>query len=72
MFGSNKPNVLGLVSIKAAVFSSTKERSSSKSTPPQALDFTVTTSKPAMTALAGLVPCAASGTITLDRFKSLF
>ena len=57
MRGSNRPSVEGLVSITAAVRGPSAARSASRSTPPSAAERTVTVVKPAIEAVAGLVPC---------------
>jgi hypothetical protein len=67
---SNSPRVEGLVSITAAVRGPSAARSASRSTPPSGADLTVTVRKPAIEAVAGLVPCDESGTITSCRSKS--
>ena len=58
---SNRPSVFGLVIMNTAVRSSSLALRSSRSTRPRALLLMVTASKPAMAALAGLVPWALSG-----------
>ena len=70
MFGSNRPRVLGFVSIRPAVSGPAAARSASRSTPPRALEGTATTVNPAMAADAGLVPWAESGTRILVRAAS--
>jgi len=56
--------------MKAAVFSlETAALSASRSTAPS-FDFSSTTSKPAIAAEAGFVPCALSGTTTSWRWLS--
>ena len=70
MSDSNMPVVFGLVSISAAVSSSRCAFSTSRSMRPLGADFSSTVCMPASTALAGLVPCAESGTSTLRRFAS--
>ena len=67
MFESNSPSVLGSVIISPARSSPTENRSASRSVLPFASDGSVTTSKPHMLAVAGLVPCALSGMSTLLR-----
>ena len=67
MFGSKMPTVFGLVIMNTAIWSSSFASKSSMSTPPLVRVFTVTVSKPAIAALAGLVPWALSGARTLVR-----
>ena len=62
MLGSNRPRVLGLVSMSPAVSGPAAARRASRSTPPWELEGTLTTVKPHMAAEAGLVPWAESGT----------
>jgi hypothetical protein len=64
---SKRPTVLGFVSIIPATSPSTVFLKASMSTHPSCLVLTTSTSKPAMLALAGFVPCAESGTIILFR-----
>ena len=67
MLGSNKPKVLGMVSIKTAVRESESSRRLDTSTLPFESDLTVTTSNPAIAAEAGFVPWAESGMIATVR-----
>ena len=65
---SNTPQVLGLVSMTAATPPSPASASKrSGSTRPRASSGIETTSKPSAAAVAGLVPCAESGTSTRRR-----
>ena len=63
---SKIPSVFGLVIMSTATRSSSRARRSSRSISPSAVLFTGTVSKPAITALAGLVPWAPSGMSTTD------
>ena len=72
MFGSNMPSVLGIVNITAANSSFKLFSKSDKSVLPSLSDFKVITSKPAILAEAGLVPCALSGINTLVLLTSPF
>ena len=67
MCSSQRPSVFGLVIIRPAVSGPTAARSASRSQLPRASEGMVTTSKPAITAVAGLVPWAESGTRILVR-----
>ena len=67
---SNRPSVEGLVNITAAVCGPSAARSAARSTWPDSSDLTVTVRKPAIDAVAGLVPCDESGTITSVRASS--
>ena len=69
ILGSKTPTVFGLVIMNTAIWSSSWRRRSSMSSVPVGSVFTVTVSKPAIVALAGLVPWALSGTSTLVRFS---
>ena len=64
------PTVLGLVSMSPAVSAPTAWRRASTSTQPSGPEGMFTTVKPAMTAEAGLVPWAESGTMILVRAVS--
>ena len=68
--GSNRPSVLGLVIMNTPVCSSSLAARSATSTNPCGVLLTVTTRKPAMVALAGLVPWAESGINTTERLLS--
>ena len=59
---SNTPSVDGLVSMMPAVLGPSMPRSTSTSTSPSLFVGTSRTTQPHCTAVAGLVPCAASGT----------
>jgi hypothetical protein len=65
MFRSKTPQVLGLVIMSAAVVSSTISRSSSTATQPCSSSPTSTALKFAIEAVAGFVPWAVSGTMTV-------
>ena len=67
---SNNPQVFGLVIITPAKFSSMLSLKSLKSIRPLSFDFIVLTSNPRKAAVAGLVPCAESGTKTTFLFSS--
>ena len=69
---SNRPSVFGLVSMSPATSSSTSFSSWPRSTSPRASDGTCTTVYPESATLAGFVPCAESGMITLDRGEPFF
>ena len=59
---SKRPRVLGTVSIIPAVLEETSLRTTSALTRPLSSEATLTTLKPPIGALAGLVPWAESGT----------
>ncbi len=63
-------NVLGLVIMIPAIVSSSNGSSFVTSIVPSGVEGTSTISNPHTAALAGFVPWALSGTITLVRFKS--
>ena len=67
---SNTPSVEGLVSMMPAVCGPTAARSASRSTSPSGSDGISLTVQPHMVAVAGLVPCAASGTMISVRARS--
>ncbi len=67
MQASNTPTVLGLVSIRAAVWLSTFLFRSSRSTRPSGRELTVIACRPQTAQLAGLVPWAESGVRTFGR-----
>ena len=69
MSRSNRPQVLGLVSMIAATSGPSLASSASASTWPSAFAGTSSTVKPANAAVAGLVPCADDGTSTRGRFS---
>ena len=70
MSRSQMPRVFGSVTISAATLSSSSRSSAARSIEPSAALGTSVTSKPAMAAEAGLVPCALSGTSTRRRLAS--
>jgi hypothetical protein len=67
---SNTPSVDGLVSMMPAVFGPTAAFSFSTSTSPLASVGISCTVMPSIAAVAGLVPCAASGTRISVRPRS--
>ena len=67
---SNRPNVLGFVSMRAAVWGESLDSRSARLIRPSGPERTSTTRKPLRAALAGFVPCAESGTSTSVRFSS--
>ena len=71
MWRSNTPIVDGLVSMMPAVCGPTAALSESRSMSPLASVGISCTVQPHIVAVAGLVPCAASGTMISMRAKSL-
>ena len=67
MCRSNTPSVDGLVNMMPAVFGPSTPLSASMSTSPSGSVGISFTTQPHMFAVAGLVPCAASGTMTSVR-----
>jgi hypothetical protein len=67
---SNRPSVDGLVIMIAAVRGPRAARNASTSTPPSGADGIVIVRKPAIVAVAGLVPWEESGTRTSVRSAS--
>src|SRR6266566_7087127 len=66
---SNRPKVLGLVSIRAAVRGESLDSRSARLIRPSSPERTSITWKPLRAALAGFVPWAESGTRTSVRFS---
>ena len=70
MRDSKRPRVEGFVIITAAVRGPSAARKAARSTPPSGADGIETVLKPAIEAVAGLVPWAESGTRTSVRSVS--